>query len=352
MVTALLLHGLVFVGFLALYGRWLDDEATADVCFFGLCCELLCASGLVQYVHALDTTFIVNLGTVLAQPGLATCELVLCFDELSGYFLAILSAALIVCFFFLVEYFEYDAHSSTIVTLSALFSQAALLYFCAFDLGLILFFWEVISLISFLLVQHWAFRVASYKAGLKVFVVSQLGDLPFFLFIFFTLARFQTTSVAELLLLLPLGAFEYVVVGGVAVHALSLASGCLQVALFLKAAQWFFYPWLLDAMEAPVPISAQLHSSTLVVIGFYLFFRFEALFALAPATAALALVAGSCTSVGASILGFFQEDGKKLLACSTASQLGYVIIALGLQLYAEALYLLTFCCCNKAATFV
>jgi len=86
-------------------------------------------------------------------------------------------------------------------------------------------------------------------------------------------------------------------------------------------------------MEAPVPISAQLHSSTLVVIGFYLFLRFQNLFILAPITGTVALLAGFSTSVGASILGFFQEDGKKLLACSTASQLGYVILALGLQLF-------------------
>jgi len=105
-------------------------------------------------------------------------------------------------------------------------------------------------------------------------------------------------------------------------------------------------------MEAPVPISAQLHSSTLVVIGFYLFFRFQTLFELAPLTSTLALAAGFSTSIGASVLGFFQEDGKKLLACSTASQLGYVIVALGLHLYTEAVYLLVFCCCNKAATFV
>jgi len=105
-------------------------------------------------------------------------------------------------------------------------------------------------------------------------------------------------------------------------------------------------------MEAPVPISAQLHSSTLVVIGFYLFFRFQVLFELAPGTASIAIAAGLMTSVGASVLGFFQEDGEKLLACSTASQLGYVIIALGLHLYGEALYLLAFCCCNKACTFV
>lgn len=105
-------------------------------------------------------------------------------------------------------------------------------------------------------------------------------------------------------------------------------------------------------MEAPVPISAQLHSSTLVVIGFYLFFRFQLLFDLAPLSRLFFLLAGFLTSIGASVLGFFQEDGKKLLACSTASQLGYVMVALGLDLYAEALCLLTFCCCNKAFTFV
>jgi NADH:ubiquinone oxidoreductase subunit 5 (subunit L)/multisubunit Na+/H+ antiporter MnhA subunit len=105
-------------------------------------------------------------------------------------------------------------------------------------------------------------------------------------------------------------------------------------------------------MEAPVPISAQLHSSTLVVIGFYLFFRFQVIFDFAITAKILFIFIGLSTSLGASILGFYQEDGKKLLACSTAGQLGYTLVALGLGLYGEALVLLTFCCCNKAATFV
>jgi hypothetical protein len=133
---------------------------------------------------------------------------------------------------------------------------------------------------------------------------------------------------------------------------ISLIATLLQFAVLLKAAQWFFYPWLLDAMEAPVPISAQLHSSTLVIIGFYLFFRFQALFHLAPVTSKVSTFAGMLTSIGASILGYFQLDGKKLLACSTAGQLGYVLVGLGLELYNESLLLLTFCCCNKAVAFV
>jgi len=105
-------------------------------------------------------------------------------------------------------------------------------------------------------------------------------------------------------------------------------------------------------MEAPVPISAQLHSSTLVIIGFYFYLRFQNLFILAPAISLLLLLFGVGTVVGASILGFFQEDGKKLLACSTASQLGYAVTGLSLFFFEEALLLMAFCCCNKAFTFI
>jgi hypothetical protein len=138
MLAALLLHGALLVGFVSCYGRWLDEEAVADVCLFGLVCETVVASFLTQYLHSLDASFFLHLGSILAQPADAALELVFCFDELSGYFLAILTSALVVCFFFLAEYFEYDFSGSAIITLSALFSQAALLYFCAFDLGLIL----------------------------------------------------------------------------------------------------------------------------------------------------------------------------------------------------------------------
>jgi len=73
---------------------------------------------------------------------------------------------------------------------------------------------------------------------------------------------------------------------------------------------------------------------------------------MSPSVSAFVLLFGVCTVVGASILGFFQEDGKKLLACSTASQLGYAITGLSLYYFEEALILMTFCCCNKAFTFI
>lgn len=206
---------------------------------------------------------------------------------------------------------------------------------------------------SFLLVQHWSHRLPTYKAGLKVFSISQVGDFPLFFFIFLLLSRFNTGGLAEILTMLPLAAFEFFPAPmGLLVSLHTTLATLLAFAVFLKAAQFFFYPWLLDAMEAPVPISAQLHSSTLVIIGFYLFYRFNVLFLLSPTSSHLLLLFGSLTVVGASVLGFFQIDGKRLLACSTASQLGYTVVALGLGLFEEGLILLTFCCINKAYTFV
>jgi len=101
-----------------------------------------------------------------------------------------------------------------------------------------------------------------------------------------------------------------------------------------------------------VPISSQLHSSTLVIIGFYVYLRLLPLHSFLMWERSYLIIVGGVTIVGASILGYFQEDGKRLLACSTASQLGYVIVGLGLGLEGEALALLAFACCNKAYTFI
>lgn len=105
-------------------------------------------------------------------------------------------------------------------------------------------------------------------------------------------------------------------------------------------------------MEAPVPISSQLHSSTLVIIGFFVFLRLEPTISLWGYTSPTLIIVGLTTSLGSSVLGFLQDDGKRLLACSTAGQLGYVVVGLGLGVTEEASFLLFFCCTNKAFTFV
>lgn len=99
-------------------------------------------------------------------------------------------------------------------------------------------------MVSFLLIQHWSFRLPSYKAGIKVFVISQVGDLPLFGFVFLLINRFGTTDMGEILGSAPLTAFEYVTVlfGTTAVSLPGTLAVLASFAMLLKSAQFFFYP--------------------------------------------------------------------------------------------------------------
>jgi len=196
-------------------------------------------------------------------------------------------------------------------------------------------------------------RVATLKASLKVFTISQLGDFIFIVGVASMCAYAECSDILTINVaaVSAFGSFD-LVSNSLPVSLPQIWAISIVAALLLKAAQLVFYPWLLDAMEAPVPISAQLHSSTLVIIGFYAFLRFSPIVLLCDGVLFTLASSGILTAVGASVCGFYQTDGKRLLACSTAGQLGYVLVALGSGLLDEALSLLAFCCCNKALTFV
>ena len=350
----MIFHGILIVSLLFIFSKWVDDSSLIDICLYSLLVELLVASFSLVYIYMSNFAFILNLGKVFSDNFFFNIYLNFYFDEISNVFFFILDFSLIICFYFLIEYYEYDSNSTGIILLSSMFSHAALWFFCVYDIFLLFFFWELISLICFFLIQYWCFRLPSYKASIKVFVVSQLGDIPFFFFFFLLISRFSTTDLFEIQSQLFFLSFEYIQFFN---FNFFFNFGCflsflLVFAIFLKSAQFFFYPWLLDAMEAPVPISAQLHSSTLVIIGFYIFFRFQNIIIMNESACFFLLFFGFFSVVCSSVLGFFQNDGKKLLACSTASQLGYVVLGLGLSYYEEARLMLMFCCCNKAFTFI
>lgn len=133
MLSALCLHGVLLVLLTGLYNRWLDDELTADICLVALLVELLGVLFAARYSAVTDAMALAHLGSVRAPWVGLELRCTLAFDEISGVFFGILAAALVVCFFFLAEYFDYDSGAGVIAWLSALFSQVAMLYFCAFD---------------------------------------------------------------------------------------------------------------------------------------------------------------------------------------------------------------------------
>ncbi len=318
--------------------------------FFLLIFEFFLSLISYIYISNLGFFYICCLGKIVLLPNNYNINLILIYDSLSFTFHIILIIALFVCFVFLAQYFEYDINAKSIVILSSLFSQLAFLYFLTYDLFLIIFFWEWISIVSFFLIQFWSFRVTTNKSALKVFCISQFGDLLFFVAIFLLFSFCEDTDLSHILISFIL--FDYInFFNFFYINLIHIISIFLSFSLFLKSAQFVFFPWLLDAMEAPVPISAQLHSSTLVIIGFYIFFRFYDIILFNHYIYSVYFIFSFFTIITATFLGFYQDDGKRLLACSTASQLGYVILAISLNLIEESKFLLIFVCCNKAFTF-
>ena len=185
MVIYMIFHGILIVSLLFIFSKWVDDSSLIDICLYSLLVELLVASFSLVYIYMSNFAFILNLGKVFSDNFFFNIYLNFYFDEISNVFFFILDFSLIICFYFLIEYYEYDSNSTGIILLSSMFSHAALWFFCVYDIFLLFFFWELISLISFFLIQYWCFRLPSYKASIKVFVVSQLGDIPFFFFFFF-----------------------------------------------------------------------------------------------------------------------------------------------------------------------
>jgi hypothetical protein len=140
MLGFLFIHGLVIVVFVLFYWRWLGEDLVIDFGSWALLSEFLVFIFCVGYQASSDVIFILDLGMFQTVVPALSLGLFFCFDELTGLFMGILIAALVICYYFLVDYFEFDIHAGSIFILSFLFSQLALIYFCSFDLFTIFFF--------------------------------------------------------------------------------------------------------------------------------------------------------------------------------------------------------------------
>lgn len=173
-----------------------------------------------------------------------------------------------------------------------------------------------------------------------------------FLSFILVIVIFNTTDLSLLFLQIPFMAFNYVFFGQYGFHFLSVFSFCLATSGVIKAAQFFFHVWLPDAMEAPTPASALIHSSTLVVAGVFLIIRFSILFEFTAVVNYYLAILGAITLAFGACTAIFQNDIKKLVAYSTISQIGYLVCGCGFGCYEEVFLYLVIHALNKAFLFI
>ncbi len=188
--------------------------------------------------------------------------------------------------------------------------------------------WEGVGLCSYLLIGYWYKRKSATTAGNKAFIVNRIGDAGFLLGIF---TLFGTYGSLRYLDIFPNA--------GLATEAVATA-----ITLFLfvgamgKSAQIPLYVWLPDAMEGPTPVSALIHAATMVTAGVYMIVRSNAIYALAPFSSEVVATVGAITAIFAASIGLVQNDIKRVLAYSTVSQLGYMVMACGVGAYLSGIF--------------
>src|SRR5206468_8067728 len=184
---------------------------------------------------------------------------------------------------------------------------------------------------SYLLISFWYRRDTAVRAGIKAFVMNVIGDVGLVL--------------AAFLLFDKTGALDYAGVFGKAPHVFhtnpgTLVAACLMllVGAFAKSAQVPLHTWLPDAMEGPTPVSALIHAATMVTAGVYLIARMHPLFEHAPTAADVGAIGGCLTLVLAATVALVQTDIKRVIAYSTMSQIGYMVMGVCVGAYSAGLF--------------
>ncbi|ASS73864.1 NADH-quinone oxidoreductase subunit L [Tumebacillus algifaecis] len=197
-------------------------------------------------------------------------------------------------------------------------------------------FWELVGLCSFLLVGFWYFKPEAAAAAKKAFIVTRIGDVGLFIGIVLLFVATGTFEYA--------GIFQAIEAKQFAIDWISPEALITLIAILIfigaigKSAQFPLHTWLPDAMEGPTPVSALIHAATMVAAGVYLVARAFPIFEASPDALMIIAIIGAITAILAALIGLTQNDIKRVVAYSTVSQLGYMVMALGVSAYVASVF--------------
>jgi NADH-quinone oxidoreductase subunit L len=271
-------------------------------------------------------------------------------DALSGVMCLVITFVGFLIHVFAAGYMADDPDYARFFAYLNLFCGAMLVLVLGDNLPVMFIGWEGVGLCSYLLIGFWYSSTANASAGKKAFITNRIGDLGFLIGMFLLFQYAGTLSIPE-------------ISGAATDHGPLMATWLGQpvafwAALFLfvgatgKSAQIPLYVWLPDAMAGPTPVSALIHAATMVTAGVYMIARMHAVFMLAPVVMAIVAVVGAATAMFAAIIGFAQNDFKKVLAYSTVSQLGFMFASVGTTNFEAGIFHLVTHAFFKAGLFL
>lgn len=255
-------------------------------------------------------------------------------DGLSAVMLVVVTGVSLLVQIYSWAYMKGDGGFARYYAYMSLFTASMLGLILADNLLLLFVFWELVGATSYFLIGFWFHRPAAAAAAKKAFIVTRFGDLGLLAALILIWDRTGTLNIAaintEVVELVGLGILSQTML---TLFALGLAAGAIG-----KSAQFPLHFWLPDAMEGPTPVSALVHSATMVAAGVYLLARFFPVVEASEFASDFIAWIGAVTALGAALLAVVQTDIKRVLAYSTISQLAYMMFALGIGAYAAAVF--------------
>lgn len=252
-------------------------------------------------------------------------------DPLSVFMVLVVTGVSTLIHLYSYGYMQSDAGYHRFFSYLNFFVFSMLLLVLAGNFVLLTVGWAFVGFASYALISFWYRRTTATAAGMKAFVINVVGDIGLVL--------------AAFLIFRELGTFDYGPVFERASETFSsnewtIVAICLLLLLgaFAKSAQLPFHTWLPDAMEGPTPVSSLIHAATMVTAGVYLIARTHVLFELAPTAADVAAFVGLATLLVAGTIALAQTDLKRVIAYSTMSQIGYMIMGVAIGAYSAGLF--------------
>ena len=287
----------------------------------------LSLSLFLSFLIFVEWNFGINLSinlTTWFNVGVLSVPLTIYFDHITNSMLLLITMVSFLVHLFSTSYMDGDPHITRFMGYLSLFTFFMLILVTANNIVQMFIGWEGVGLTSYLLINFWYTRIQANKSAIKAMVVNKVGDVGFLLGI---------VSLWHISGLLKFNAFINLTIFPNLEIFLNWINVMLIIGVMAKSAQIGLHTWLPDAMEGPTPVSALIHAATMVTAGVFLIIRISPVLESTPLILLLVIFLGALTAFMSGTIGLVQSDLKKVIAYSTCSQLGYMVMICGFSHY-------------------
>ena len=327
------------------FGHYLGNNGSSQIASYFMFITLIISFLLFKEVILNNSIITITIFNWI-EVGDLNINFELLFDSLSSIMIFIIVLISCCVHWYAIEYMYGDPHLSRFLAYLSGFTFFMLILVTSSNLLQLFLGWEGVGLCSYLLINFWYTRIAANKAAMKAIIINKIGDVTLlvgiiiffiiyksldFVFINSTIWLMQKNIIIDCYLMDSFSIW-------INVNYITIILFLFIIGACAKSAQIGLHTWLPDAMEGPTPVSALIHAATMVTAGVFLLLRSVHLLKIDENSLLLVSFLGGITAFIAATIGLFQNDIKKIIAYSTCSQLGYMVLSCGLNNYSGSLF--------------